>query len=174
MSFRIRYRVSACLVAGALAFSAHAASKQTALDRYVAAPDPNYKWELVNTIPGEGYTTYVIDLTSQQYLTTAEVDHPIWKHWLTIVKPDTVKSDVRLSLYYRGPYRRQSAGQARLHVDVARDGHRIGCQHARRRAERARYVCRRNQDAQRRRHHRLYLGQISCGPATRSGRCACP
>lgn len=93
MSFRIRYRVSACLVAGALAFSAHAASKQTALDRYVAAPDPNYKWELVNTIPGEGYTTYVIDLTSQQYLTTAEVDHPIWKHWLTIVKPDTVKSD---------------------------------------------------------------------------------
>jgi len=101
MSFRLRTRLSACLVAGALAISVYAAQHQTALDRYVAAPDSNYKWEVVNTIPGEGYTTYVIDLTSQQYLTSAEVDHPIWKHWLTIVKPDTVKSDVGF-LYITG------------------------------------------------------------------------
>src|SRR5579864_5938313 len=90
---RLRFRISACLVASAFTLSTYAAH-QTALDRYVAAPDPNYKWELVDTIPGEGYTTYVIDLTSQQYLTSAEVDHPIWKHWLTVVKPDTVKSEV--------------------------------------------------------------------------------
>src|SRR5437016_8755368 len=88
MSLRLHTRLSACLVAGALAISGYAAQHQTALDRYVAAPDPNYKWEVVNTIPGEGYTTYIIDLTSQQYLTSAEVDHPIWKHWLIIVKPD--------------------------------------------------------------------------------------
>jgi len=93
MSLRAHLRLS-CLVATALGACAYAAPHQTALDRYVAAPDPAYKWELVNTIPGEGYTTYVIDLTSQQYLTAAEVDHPIWKHWLTIVKPDTVKSNI--------------------------------------------------------------------------------
>lgn len=94
MSPRVRSRIVACLVASSLAATLSAAQHQTALDRYVAAPDPNYKWELVNTIPGEGYTTYVIDLTSQQYLTSAEVDHPVWKHWLTIVKPDHVKSNI--------------------------------------------------------------------------------
>ncbi len=93
MFLRLR-SISACFVAGLLAVSIQAAQRQTALDKYVAAPDPNYKWELVNTIPGEGYTTYVIDLTSQQYLTSAEVDHPIWKHWLTVVKPDSVKSNI--------------------------------------------------------------------------------
>src|ERR1039457_5913458 len=36
-----------------------AASQETALDRYVHAPDPSYKWELVNTIPGEGFKAYV-------------------------------------------------------------------------------------------------------------------
>src|SRR5437016_6298178 len=94
MSLRFHSRFTACLVAGALAVCSYAAQHQTALDRYVAAPDPNYKWEVVSTIPGEGYTTYVIDLTSQQFLTSAEVDHPIWKHWLTVVKPDMVKSDI--------------------------------------------------------------------------------
>jgi len=94
MSSRFLSTVRASLVASALAFSVVAAQHQTALDKYVAAPDPNYKWELVNTIPGDGYTTYVIDLTSQQYLTSAEVDHPTWKHWLIVVKPDTVKSDI--------------------------------------------------------------------------------
>jgi len=101
MSSHLRFRFRACFVACALAASVYAAQRQTALDKYVAAPDPNYKWELVDTIPGEGYTTYVIDLTSQQYLTSAEVDHPIWKHWLTIVKPDNVKSNVAF-LYITG------------------------------------------------------------------------
>ena len=101
MSFRFFSPVRAAILASALVLSAYAAQHQTALDKYVAAPDPNYKWELVNTIPGEGYTTYVIDLTSQQYLTAAEVDHPIWKHWLIVVKPDVVKSDIGF-LYING------------------------------------------------------------------------
>ena len=64
---------------------------ETALDRYVAAPDPNYKWELANTIEGKGYKAYVIELTSQKWRDEKEVDKPIWKHWLTIIRPDTVK-----------------------------------------------------------------------------------
>jgi len=64
---------------------------ETALDRYVAAPDPNYKWELANTIEGKGYKAYVINLTSQKWRHETEVDKPIWKHWLTIIKPDEVK-----------------------------------------------------------------------------------
>lgn len=94
MSLRAHLYPGLCLVAFVLAPYVHAAEHQTALDRYVAAPDSHYKWEVVNTIPGKGYTEYVIDLTSQQYLTAAEVDHPIWKHWLLVVKPDIVKSDI--------------------------------------------------------------------------------
>ena len=68
-----------------------AASPQTALDRYVAAPDSSYKYELVQTIPGNGYTTYVLNMTSQTWRSAAEVDRPEWRHWLTVIKPATVK-----------------------------------------------------------------------------------
>ena len=69
-----------------------ALAQPTALDRYVAKPDPAYKYELVKTLSGAGYTAYVIDLTSQQYRTEAEISHSLWKHWLTIIKPDEVRS----------------------------------------------------------------------------------
>jgi len=59
----------------------------TALDRYVAAPDPHYAYALSNTIPGNGQTTYVLDLTSQAWLTTNEVNRTVWKHWLIVVRP---------------------------------------------------------------------------------------
>lgn len=62
----------------------------TALDRYVAKPDPNYQWELVRTDEEEGLTSYTIELTSQQWRTASEVDRPIWTHWLTISVPDMV------------------------------------------------------------------------------------
>src|SRR5436305_1456078 len=62
----------------------------TALDRYVAAPDPTYAYKLVNTIKAPGQTTYVLELTSQTWLTPKEVDRPVWKHWLTSVRLDDV------------------------------------------------------------------------------------
>ena len=66
--------------------------ERTALDDYVAAPDSNYAYRLVNTQPGDGQTTYILEMTSQAWLTTNEVDQPLWKHWLNIVRPDTVTS----------------------------------------------------------------------------------
>jgi len=80
------------LAAWICTLAAHAAT--TALDRYVAAPDPNYKYELINTIPGEGFKTYVLEMTSQQWRTKDEVNRPIWKHWLTIVVPQRVTTDI--------------------------------------------------------------------------------
>ena len=73
----------------------HAAIR-TALDEYVAKPDSNYSFKLVNTLPGEGGTAYVLEMISQQWLTEKEVDKPIWKHWVTIIKPDKVTSDTAL------------------------------------------------------------------------------
>ena len=68
----------------------------TALDKYVAAPDPNYSFHLVSSAPGSGQTTFILEMTSQAWLTTNEVDRPLWKHWMTIVKPDNVSSSKAL------------------------------------------------------------------------------
>ena len=68
------------------------ARNQTALDRYVASPDPNYSYRLVETIRRDGFSTYIIRLTSQQWRSPEEVDHHIWEHWLTIVQPDVVSN----------------------------------------------------------------------------------
>jgi len=64
---------------------------KTPLDEYVARPDPTYQWKVVNTIPGDGHTTFVVDLKSQSWRAVPEVDRAVWQHWLVIVKPDTVK-----------------------------------------------------------------------------------
>ena len=68
----------------------------TALDRYVAAPDTNYTYSLVQAVPGKSWTTYVLEMTSQAWLTTNEVDRPLWKHWLVIVKPNELTSSKSL------------------------------------------------------------------------------
>ena len=81
-------------VAGTLAAAGlPCAQKQTALDRYVAAPDANYKYELLGKIDGKGYTAFVIDMTSQAWRTDKEVDRPVWKHWVTVIPPKEVKSE---------------------------------------------------------------------------------
>src|SRR3989475_3927211 len=70
--------------------------ERTALDAYVAAPDTNYNFHLVKTIPGKDQTTFILEMTSQAWLTTNEVDRPLWKHWVIIVKPDHVTSSKSL------------------------------------------------------------------------------
>ncbi len=66
------------------------------LDDYIAAPDPNYHYRLVNTIEAKGYTAYVLEMTSQSWRQPAEVDRTLWRHWLTIIKPDRIDSDKAL------------------------------------------------------------------------------
>src|SRR4051794_19439662 len=73
-----------------LALAAFAAGKQTALDRFMQTPDPSFGYRVVNTIPGDGYTMYVLDLTSQAWRGPSDTNRPLWKHWLTVIKPDKV------------------------------------------------------------------------------------
>ncbi len=70
--------------------------ERTALDRYVAAPDTNYTWRLVKTVDGPQYKTYVIDMISQRWRSTQEVNRDLWQHWVTIVVPAQVKSTTGL------------------------------------------------------------------------------
>ncbi len=71
-------------------------SPPTALDRYVAAPDPQFSWKVVSTNRGPNYTVSVLQMTSQSWLTTNEVNQTVWQHWVTIVRPDEVKSPIGL------------------------------------------------------------------------------
>jgi PhoPQ-activated pathogenicity-related protein len=108
-----QFAVVLCLAAGLTT----AASKQTPLDRYVAAPDPNYKWQVVNTIAGDGYTAYVIDMTSQKWRSEADLDRPVWKHWVTIYRPTEVKRTTGLLFITGG--KNTDAPPAKLDASLA-------------------------------------------------------
>src|SRR3990172_4083299 len=77
------------------------AGRQTALDRYVAQPDPNYGFRLLESKKGSGFTTFFLEMTSQSWLTTNEVDRTLWKHLVRITRPDTVASSTAL-LFIQG------------------------------------------------------------------------
>src|SRR5437870_12492057 len=89
----MRFNVRALLALAVLGIAGASHAQETALDRYVAQKDSVYDWKLVRTVPGTGYQTYVLELTSQSWRTEKDVDRPVWKHWLTIVRPDTVRSN---------------------------------------------------------------------------------
>ncbi len=96
------------LTSAAFAQSSAPADARTALDKYVEAPDPSYKYELIGKTRGEGYTTYIIRMTSQTWRSTKEVDRNVWWHWMILVKPDEVKSGKSL-LYISGSNNNSSA-----------------------------------------------------------------
>src|SRR5437868_13881344 len=99
MSGMVRPTLAALLV-GAVCLQPGAAPQrpapvpagQTALDRYVAQPDPAFAWNVSKELPvdGGGAKSYLIDLTSQRWLTDQEVERPLWTHWLVVARPDVV------------------------------------------------------------------------------------
>ncbi|XP_035673097.1 autocrine proliferation repressor protein A-like [Branchiostoma floridae] len=64
----------------------------TPLDDYVHKPDPHYSYHEVLEwrLKGPGYTMYLLNMTSQQWLTEDEVDRSIWWHYLTVTIPDNI------------------------------------------------------------------------------------
>ena len=68
----------------------------TALDEYVAAPDAAYRYEVVRRVDLPNGTVWVVDLVSQSWLTTNEVNRTEWRHWLTIFRPRNCKSDTAM------------------------------------------------------------------------------
>lgn len=84
----------ACVIAGALVSA-------TPLDDYVNKPDPNFKF--IDTgvrRSGNGWTGYVYNLTSQMWLSEANVSRPLWWHWLIIIIPHDVKMNGTKALLY--------------------------------------------------------------------------
>ncbi len=101
---------------------AHVRASETALDRYVAAPDANFSWKVLRELPAQGVKATLLEMTSQKWLTEKEVQRPIWTHWVTIARPAQIKSDIGLLFITGGRLDRQppKAPPAWL-VDVARE-----------------------------------------------------
>lgn len=92
----VSFPLFAIAALGAQQAPAPSRTTETALDRYVAAPDPAFAWKAVKDVEGDGVTTTIIDMTSQRWLTEREVEQPVWRHWLIVVRPDRVTSDIGL------------------------------------------------------------------------------
>src|SRR5215813_13084152 len=105
------FAITLLLTISGFAQASAPASGKTALDRYIEAPDPSYKYELVNKVVGNGYTAYILDMTSQTWRSANEVDRTVWKHWVTIIKPDDVKANQSL-LYITGGNNNSAAPRA--------------------------------------------------------------
>lgn len=78
------------------AVAAAAFGQATPLDEYVRAEDPAYEWTKVGEIPGDGVVGHVLDLTSQEWRTPQPADRTLWKHWLTVYRPEEVRSELGL------------------------------------------------------------------------------
>jgi len=88
------------LLSEAILWPCRLALAGTALDDYVATPDPNYSYSLICTVVDSnwGYTGYILDVNSQNWRNAGEVDRTLWKHWLTVVVPWAVSNDTALLL----------------------------------------------------------------------------
>ncbi len=85
-----------------LASPSFAANKQTALDRYVHAPDSHYHYELIQQTKHAGYTLYLLQMTSQKWRNSNEVNRTLWQHWITIYRPKQVRGTTGMLLISGG------------------------------------------------------------------------
>lgn len=65
----------------------------SALAQFVNTVDPEFDFTVVGSTPGDGYTVYLLNMTSQRWRTEEEVTPNLWNHWLTIVVPDVLLTD---------------------------------------------------------------------------------
>ncbi len=60
-------------------------------EAYIAQIYPDFRYELVSTTSGSGYTAFILRMYSQEWLNESVVDETEWWHWVTIVVPDQLQ-----------------------------------------------------------------------------------
>ncbi len=103
------------------------AEANNAFDKWMAKKDPAYGWYLHNTIKGQGYTGYVLAMTSQTWRTAAEVDHPLWTHWVIVTVPDNLVPGRKAFVYIDGGSITEAAPTkvSDRNIKIATDTHTI-------------------------------------------------
>jgi len=76
------------LIPGGTAFA-------TALDDYIAAPDPAFSYESTpaREVVTDHYTARTYHMVSQEWLDPAKVDRTKWENWVIVVEPKVVEHD---------------------------------------------------------------------------------
>lgn len=70
--------------------------KENPFEVYVNNIHPSFSYELVDSTAGEGFTTYIFRMVSQEWLNEELVNEPEWWHWVTIVVPDEINHSTAL------------------------------------------------------------------------------
>ena len=63
---------------------------KTSLDDYLARDEPAYRWSIVSDETTGGVRTVIVELVSQTWLTTNEVDRVDWTHHMVVTIPPEV------------------------------------------------------------------------------------
>lgn len=71
-------------------------------DEYLALPEPAYSWQIARTIQSDEGSSFVIDLTSLEWLTPEEVDRSTWHHWLIATKPKQLRHSTAILIISGG------------------------------------------------------------------------
>ncbi|MEZ6137844.1 MAG: PhoPQ-activated pathogenicity-related family protein [Pirellulaceae bacterium] len=94
---------------------------ETEIDRYVQQEDSAYRWEILTTRESAGIKTVVVDMVSQRWLTTEQVDRPEWQHHLILSIPNKLVSDTGFLMISGGANGRDAPTEASLEVrEIAR------------------------------------------------------
>ena len=70
----------------------------------------------MNSVRGDGYTTYIVNMISQGWLSTNEVNRTLWQHWLTIVRPDKLTSTIGLLFIGGGANKKEPPARAEANI----------------------------------------------------------
>jgi PhoPQ-activated pathogenicity-related protein len=80
------------LLLGAGPAAAQLVRPAMALRDYVGAPDPTFSYAAVAAQPLGDLTLHVLTMNSQTWRTVAEIDRPLWQHWMVVIVPAQVRS----------------------------------------------------------------------------------
>ena len=77
---------------------------RTALDDFMQQPDSLYSYQVIGTVPSDGTptTTYVINMTSQSWLTSHDIlnGRSVWWHFILVVVPNNLNREVKEALMW--------------------------------------------------------------------------
>ncbi|QDU79431.1 PhoPQ-activated pathogenicity-related protein [Polystyrenella longa] len=107
-----------CLLVPFSSVSSADSPERTALDDYVSKSDDSYQWEVFSDEIRDGVRVVIIDMVSQNWRTTEDVDRTEWRHWLTLCIPEKVDSRIG-TLIISGGANGKSARTPRIAFPIA-------------------------------------------------------
>jgi PhoPQ-activated pathogenicity-related protein len=90
----------------------------TALRDYVNAPDASYSHGLVASIPAPDLTVHMLTMNSQSWRSAAEIDRPLWQHWVAVIVPAQVRSSTAALIIGGGRNRPQPPGLEAVEIQI--------------------------------------------------------